>query len=260
MNQSDLKEFLEAKVLQYNQPGFIADDPICIPHGYSKRQDIEIAGLMAAILAWGQRKTIIAKCREFLAWMDHAPHDFVLHHHPSDLKPFRQFKHRTFNGEDALYFIRFFQYHYAIHPSLEVAFLQHQQPNAPTVEPHLNAFFGYFFSLPHPARTHKHISRPERKSACKRLNMYLRWMVRRDQAGVDFGLWNQISPSQLICPCDLHVDRVARALGLIVRPQTDWQTAVELTDQLRQFDPLDPVKYDFALFGLGVEERFYVPH
>lgn len=254
----ELRSFLDQKYQQYNQPGFIANDPICIPHGYTKKQDIEITAFVAAILAWGQRVTIINKCQEFFAMMDHAPHDFIRHHQEADLKPFINFKHRTFNATDALYFIAFFRYHYEHHDTLEEAFLQQVPADAVHVAPHLEGFFKYFFSLPEfPVRTYKHISRPSRKSACKRLNMFLRWMVRKDDQGVDFGLWDRIQPAQLVCPCDLHVDRVGRALGLITRKSTDWLTALELTDNLRLLDPVDPVKYDFALFGLGVEERFY---
>ena len=255
---SELKAFLDQKVTQYNQPGFIENDPITIPHGYTRLQDIEISGFMASVLAWGQRVTIINKCREFFDRMDNAPYDFVLNHSESDLKAFLDFKHRTFNPTDALYFIEFFRHHYSHHESLENAFVRNSLAGASDTFSHLAEFFEYFFSLPdHPRRTYKHISNPVRKSACKRLNMFLRWMVRHDTAGVDFGLWKKIQPSQLVCPCDLHVDRVARSLGLITRKQTDWQTAIELTNQLKAFDQEDPVKYDFALFGLGVEEKFH---
>lgn len=253
----NLKGFLDEKVEQYNQPGFIPNDPISIPHRFSKKQDIEISGFFAAILAWGQRKTIINKCLELFQLMENAPHDFLLNHHESDLKPFLTFKHRTFNDVDTLYFIHFLSLFYKSHESLEEAFLKGQTGHIDAMESILTQFHQVFFSLPDsPARTKKHIATPARKAACKRINMYLRWMVRSDDKGVDFGLWKKISPAQLICPCDLHVDRVGRKLGLITRKQTDWQTAVELTDRLREFDPLDPVKYDFALFGLGIEEKF----
>ncbi|MEK6476380.1 TIGR02757 family protein [Catalinimonas sp. 4WD22] len=251
-----LYELLETKAEKFNRPAFIEDDPISIPHAYQKKQDIEISGLIAAVLAWGQRKTIILKCQEFFALMDHAPHDFILHHQENDLKPFVDFKHRTFNATDALYFIEFLHHYYQQHDSLEDAFAVAIEPEDSDVAKGLVHFHEHFFSLPDfPLRTRKHIATPARNSACKRLNMYLRWMVRQDDKGVDFGLWQKIKPAQLICPCDLHVDRVARRLGLIRRKQTDWLTAVELTQHLRQFDPNDPVKYDFALFGLGIEER-----
>jgi len=278
----DLKNFLDRKVEQYNQPNFIANDPVCIPHLFVKKQDIEISGFFAAVLAWGQRKTIISKCRELLNRMDNAPHDFVLHHGDDDLKRLLNFKHRTFNDTDLLYFISFFKMHYSRFDSLEQAFLPKQEPfidacpeivdgggmypdttvclsGQPkvSIEQCLNYFRQYFFSLDDfPHRTKKHISSPQQKSTCKRLNMFLRWMVRADNRGVDFGVWNTLKPKDLICPCDVHVDRVGRLLGLINRKQTDWLTAVELTGQLKEFDPLDPVKYDFALFGLGVEKEF----
>jgi uncharacterized protein (TIGR02757 family) len=250
-----LKDFLDSKVEQFNRPNFIELDPISIPHQYKKKQDIEIAGLLTAVLAWGQRVTVINKSKELLAWMDNSPHDFLLHHKLVDLKPFEKFKHRTFNSTDALYFIEALKNIYGKHSSLEDAFLISAD------EPHIGAglinFHNLFFSLDDfPSRTKKHISTPERKSACKRINMYLRWMVRDDHKGVDFGLWKKISPSQLICPLDLHVERVARKLKLIKRKQVDWETAIELTSNLKILDPADPVKYDFALFGLGIVEKF----
>ena len=255
----ELKDFLDIKVAQYNRPDFITNDPICIPHRFSKKQDIEIAAFFAAVLAWGQRKTIINKCTDLFDRMDNDPYNFMLHHGDQDLRRLLNFKHRTFNDTDLLYFISFFKHHYALSDSLETAFLPADfgQLESFTAEHALNHFRTYFFSLPDsPRRTVKHISSPTQKSTCKRLNMFLRWMVRKDQTGVDFGVWTTISPADLICPCDVHVDRVARRLDLITRKQTDWRTAVELTTELRKFDPLDPVKYDFALFGLGVEEKF----
>ena len=253
----NLHNFLDAKVIQYNQPGFIANDPICIPHMFSKKQDIEIMGFWSSMLAWGQRITIINKCKELINLMDGAPHDFIVNHQDVDLKRFLNFKHRTFNATDTLYFIHFFKHHYSNFNSLEDAFLPFDFEQQENIENHLNHFRAYFFSLPDfPQRTIKHVSSPLQKSTCKRLNMFLRWMVRHDENGVDFGIWNKIKPSQLICPCDLHVDRVARKLNLIIRKQTDWQTALELTENLKKFDPIDPTKYDFALFGLGIEEKF----
>ena len=242
--------------MQYNQPGFIADDPVCVPHWFTKQQDIEIAGFWAAMLAWGQRVTIINKCKVLFELMDMAPHQFMLQHEESDLKAFEAFKHRTFNATDALYFIHFFSWFYRNHQSLEQAFTKGLTPESQTVEQGLVHFHRLFFSLPDaPQRTRKHVATPERKSACKRINMFLRWMVRQDNNGVDFGLWRQITPSQLVCPCDLHVERVARRFGLITRKQADWATALELTENLRRLDPTDPVKYDFALFGLGIVEK-----
>jgi uncharacterized protein (TIGR02757 family) len=250
----DMKSFLDGKVEQFNRSGFIDDDPVSIPHFFSKKQDIEIAGLMAAVLAWGQRPTIIRKCRELMRWMDDDPHAFILGHREKDLLRFEQFRHRTFNGVDALYFIEALKSIYNEHASMEEVFAI--PTTEVTVEKGLVRFHHRFFSLEnYPHRTRKHLPTPERKSTCKRINMYLRWMVRRDNAGVDFGLWPNISPAQLICPCDVHVDRVARRLKLIRRKQTDWITALELTENLRKLDPLDPVKYDFALFGLGIEDK-----
>ncbi|WP_215223054.1 TIGR02757 family protein [Echinicola shivajiensis] len=253
----DLKDFLEEKTEFYNQPDFITLDPISIPHRFSKKQDIEIAGFFAATLAWGQRKTIINKCLELMAMMDNAPYDFMLNHMESDLKPFLDFKHRTFNDIDTLWFISFFKDFYGNHQSMEEAFVIGWKDEVDIMGDLLSNFHEFFFRDPNaPQRTRKHVATPKRKAACKRINMFLRWMVRSDDKGVDFGIWNKIKPSQLICPCDLHVDRVARKLGMIERKQTDWKTAMELTQRLREFDPEDPVKYDFALFGLGVEEKY----
>jgi len=251
----DLKEFLDQKVTEFNRPKFIELDPISIPHAYKKKQDIEVAGLIAAVLAWGQRVTIIKKTKDFLDRMDNAPHDFLLNHKPRHLKQFKNFKHRTFNDTDALYFVEFLSQFYNKHESLEEAFAI--TGNDEHVGNGLINFHRTFFSLDHfPTRTKKHIATPERKSACKRINMYLLWMVRQDKNGVDFGIWKTILPSQLICPCDVHVERVARKLKLIKRKQVDWATALELTSNLRKLDPIDPVKYDFALFGLGVMDSF----
>ena len=256
-NFEALQALLNSKVLQFNQPEFIKDDPISIPHLFSKKEDIEIMGFWSAVLAWGQRVTIINKCKELIMLMDHAPHDFIMHHQDNDLKKLLAFKHRTFNSTDTLYFIHFFKQFYTQHQSLEEAFTHQLNPNDRHIENGLNGFFNIFFdSAFAPERTKKHIASPARKSACKRINMFLRWMVRDDGQGVDFGIWKTIKTSQLICPCDVHVDRVARKLGLIHRPQTDWLTAVELTENLQQFDANDPVKYDFALFGMGVEKYF----
>lgn len=279
MDFLDLKNFLDAKVLQYNVREFIAPDPISIPHRFKLKQDIEIAAFFAAILAWGQRKTIINKCTELMLRMDNAPYDFVCNHQEEDLKALLGFKHRTFNDTDLLYFMAFFKAHYSRYSSLETAFVPqydrfnpaflqsdndkstlssdscYLQDTSFTLEESLNHFRAYFFALEDfPLRTRKHIASPMQKSACKRLNMFLRWMVRKDEQGVDFGLWTILQPKDLICPCDVHVERVARHLNLLHRKQTDWLAAVELTRNLKQFDPMDPVKYDFALFGLGAEQ------
>lgn len=247
----ELKSFLDQKVDQYNHPSFIANDPISVPHQFSVKQDIEIAGFFASVLAWGQRKTIVRKANELMELMDQAPYQFVRQHSERDLLRLSQFRHRTFNGTDTLYFIYFLRHYYQSHASLEDAFFPGGSFNAETS---LSHFHHSFFNLPEaPPRTRKHVSTPERGSACKRLNMFLRWMVRNDGKGVDFGIWNRISPRDLVCPCDLHVERVARQFKLISRKSMDWLTAIELTDNLKRLDPDDPVKYDFALFGLGID-------
>ena len=253
-NQSTLKDFLDAKADQYNRPSFIERDPISIPHRFSRKQDIELMGFWAAVLAWGQRPVILKKAAELVDLMDGAPYDFVRNHQESDRQRFLSFKHRTFNATDALYFLHFFQQYYEENNSLEDAFLVDAQP-AHSIESALIIFHDRFCSLTDffPERTRKHIATPARNSSCKRLLMFLRWMVRHDDCGVDFGLWTRLQPSQLVMPIDVHVNRVARQLGLLTRPQTDWKAALELTQALRQFDPADPVRYDFALFGLGVE-------
>ncbi|WP_121353872.1 TIGR02757 family protein [Flavisolibacter nicotianae] len=252
-----LKEFLDRKVAEYNRPSFIPHDPISVPHRFTQKQDIEIAAFFASIFAWGNRTTIINKTTELMLLMDNAPHAFCLDPGIDGLKRLLAFKHRTFNTTDLLYCIDFFRHHYSHHDSLETAFAQWMQPGDETIENALTGFHTYFFSLEEaPQRTRKHIATPARGSTCKRLCMFLRWMVRRDNCGVDFGLWQTISPAQLVCPVDLHVARVARQVGLITRKQTDWLTALELTGHLKRFDADDPVKYDFALFSLGVIEKF----
>lgn len=250
----DLKSFLDEKVALYNCSNFIENDPISIPHKYSLKQNIEITGFWASILAWGQRKTIINKCQELFLLMDNAPYDFIINHEEKDRIKFKNFKHRTFNYTDTLYFLEFFQDYYRKNESLEDAFMQEINSGSKNLEKGLINFRIKFFNLPYaPERTKKHIATPARNSACKRINMYLRWMVRKDEAGVDFGIWNKIKPAQLIAPCDVHVDRVGRKLGLITRKQTDWLTALELTEAFLKMDAEDPVKYDFALFSLGID-------
>ena len=255
--QEELKIFLNKKVDEYNQPFFIEKDPVCIPHSFSKKQDIEISGLFASIFAWGNRTTIINKSRELMQLMHNAPHDFCLHHTSKDLKKLFSFKHRTFNTTDLLYFIDFFKFHYQSNDTLETAFTKSLKKSDKNIENGLNGFYDYFFSLPDvPARTMKHIASPAKKSSCKRLNMYLRWMVRKDKRGVDFGIWNNIKPSQLVIPLDVHVSRVAKHFNLISRNNSDWISAVELTEMMKELDSKDPAKYDFALFALGVLEKF----
>ena len=252
----DLNKFLEKKVKEYNQPFFIEGDPVSIPHLFTKKQDIEIAGFFAAVFSWGIRKTIINKSKELLTLMDNSPHDFVLNHSRHDLEKLLNFRHRTFNSTDLLYFILFLNMHYAKHESLEHAFTRNLTKKDVNIEKGLNGFYEYFFSLPDiPHRTLKHIASPAKKAACKRLCMFLRWMVRRDSL-VDFGLWKKIHPGQLVIPLDLHVARVARHFKLLNRNANDWQAAVELTNSLKMIDPSDPSKFDYALFALGVLEKY----
>ena len=247
-----LKEFLDNKVKEYNRPEFIKDDPISIPHLFTQKQDIEIAGFFASVFAWGNRTTIINKSKELLQRMNNSPYAFIKDHTAKDLKCLRGFTHRTFNEDDLYYFVESLHHHYSKYDSLEAAFFPARDYG---VEQGLIHFKNYFFAFDHLKRTEKHISSPLQKSTCKRLNMFLRWMVRNDDR-VDFGLWKTISPSQLICPIDVHVARVAKKLGLIKRKQVDWLAATELTGALSQLDKDDPVKYDFALFNLGVIEKF----
>jgi uncharacterized protein (TIGR02757 family) len=255
MDRKGLRAFLDRKVKEYNRPAFIASDPISIPHAFRTTPDIEIAAFFAAIFAWGNRTTIIRKSRELMRMMDDAPHQFVMQHSERDLKKMMGFRHRTFNATDLYYFIEFLKQHYGKYETLEDAFLMRDEESSRS--PELGGFYRYFFSLEDaPRRTHKHIASPEKNSSCKRLNMFLRWMVRKDDMGVDFGLWKRISPALLICPLDVHVARVARHFGLLMRRQTDWTAALELTERLRELDRNDPVKYDFALFGLGAVEKF----
>ena len=258
-----LHQFLQAKANLYNQPLFINDDPISIPHQFTKKQDIEIAGLFAAILAWGNRKSIIQSCNKLMQCMDNEPYNFIMQQSLQQHKNrFNTFVHRTFNEMDAWHILNFLQHHYAHckNKSLENAFTINVNNTDENIEKGLIGFHQYVFSFNTHAQyeTHckKHIATPLKKSACKRLNMYLRWMVRKDNNGVDFGIWNAIQPSQLIIPIDVHVSRVAKKLGILHRTQNDWQAAVELTNYLKKLNPTDPVLYDFALFGLGVVEKY----
>lgn len=250
MNQSELKHYLNSLVEKYNHPQFIENDPISIPHLFTKKEDIEIIGFWTAMLAWGQRKTIISKAKQLIELMDGAPYDFIMNHNERDLKPFLSFKHRTFNSDDTFYFLHFFKRHYNNQNSLETAF--HAEGS---MYDRLQHFHDYFFNSEFALqRTKKHVSTPIRNSACKRLNMFMRWMVRKDENGVDFGIWKSISPSELMIPLDVHVFNVATKLGLVTRTKSDWKTVEELTNRLREFDSQDPVKYDYALFSLGIDK------
>jgi uncharacterized protein (TIGR02757 family) len=253
----NLESFLNQWVEKFNTPQFIENDPISIPHQYSSLQDIEITAFWTAVLAWGQRKTIINKAKELFNRMDNAPFDFIKNHSEHDRKQFLSFKHRTFQATDTLYFLEFLQNFYKRNNSLETAFIVKTPiSNDKYVEKALCNFYEQFFNLPDaPHRTRKHIATPQSKSTCKRLCMFLRWMVRRDDKGVDFGLWQQLRPAYLMIPLDVHVERHARNLGLLQRKQTDWNAVIELTETLRKYDSMDPVKYDFALFGLGISQK-----
>lgn len=256
--QPDLKHLLDKKFTKYNHVDFIEQDPISIPHSFSKLQDIEIAGFFAAIFSWGSRKVIIQKSKTLMYGMDNDPYNFIMDHSVKDINSFSGFRHRTFNGEDLKFFVHFLKKHYTTNNSLESAFLINATGENFTMENALNNFYHYFFEELDPVfpkRTRKHIASPEKNSTCKRLNMYLRWMVRKDKAGVDFGLWKKIRPADLICPMDVHVIRVANELKLLKHEKANWKTACLLTDQLKKFDSKDPVKYDFALFGMGVSEN-----
>jgi len=252
MKKKERKEFLNSKVKQYNRKSFIDNDPICIPHSFSNKQDIEIIGFWTATLAWGQRKTIINKSNELVALMGNKPYDFILNHNAKDRKRFANFKHRTFQTPDTYYFLEFFQWYYRNHESLEDAFFGETSD----VKTGIDNFRNLFFSLvAEKIRTEKHIASAARGSTCKRINMFLRWMVRKDTQGVDFGIWNKASMADLMIPLDVHVSRVAKQIGLLKRKQNDWKAVEELTANLRKMDPEDPVKYDYALFSIGVLEQ-----
>ena len=251
---ADLKCFLDEKYVQYNTLDFIESDPIQVPHRFSKKEDIEIAGLLTATIAWGQRKTIINNALKMMELLDQAPHDFVLNHKPKDLHRFSGFVHRTFNPNDLAWFVSALQNIYKTHGSLENLFMP--KADEENFKNGLERFRGLMLQTQHETRSQKHVSSPGKGSASKRLIMYLRWMIRQDNAGVDFGIWKDISPALLSCPLDVHSGNVARKLGLLSRKQNDWKAVEELDVQLRKMDAKDPAKYDYALFGLGVFEGF----
>ena len=253
-NRKELKEFLNEKVEKYNNRSFIASDPIQIPHRFTKKEDIEIAGFLSASIAWGNRTMIINNANKLMKLMDDAPYDFVMNHTQSDLDSLEGFVHRTFNSSDLQYFIKGLKNIYENHGGLETALLPAEDQE--DYQQAISEFKKLFFELPHLSRTQKHVSDPLKGSAAKRISMYLRWMVRSHATGVDFGLWNSHSTSKLSCPLDVHTGNIARKLGILTRKQNDWKAVQEMNITLREFDPEDPVKYDFALFGLGVFEKF----
>tara|TARA_R110002124_G_scaffold138576_6_gene302280 strand:+ start:227402 stop:228166 length:765 start_codon:yes stop_codon:yes gene_type:complete len=254
MNRKELKDFLDEKALLYNNVDFIESDPIQIPHRYTKKEDIEISGFLVATISWGNRKSIINNGIRLMDIMGNSPHDFVINFSEKDTEKLSGFVHRTFNEIDLTYFIKSLQNIYVKHGGLEKVFSDYAKEL--NVQEAIHHFKKLFFSLDHPVRTQKHISDPLKNSAAKRINMFLRWMVRDSSTGVDFGIWKSISPSQLSCPLDVHTGNIARKLGLLKRKQNDAKALTELDQALRELDPVDPVKYDFALFGLGVFEKF----
>lgn len=254
LKQAEIKSFLDFKVEEYNNPKFIETDPIRIPHLFSKKEDIEIAGFLTATIAWGNRKSILNNAERLMHLLDNSPYDFVMNHTKEDLRFLENFVHRTFNGIDLQYFIIALQNIYKNHRGLEGVFTKFAEKD--NLQQSIHKFKEIFFELPHLKRTQKHVSDPLKNSAAKRINMFLRWMVRKDRSQVDFGIWEQIESSQLSCPLDVHSGNTARKLGLLKRKQNDAKALKELDKNLRKLDPFDPVKYDFALFGLGVFEKY----
>jgi len=250
----DLKSFLDEKALKYNQPFFIETDPIQVPKNFSEKENIEIAAFLTATIAWGNRLSIIKNAIKLMALMNNQPHEFVLSASKADLKNLEQFVHRTFNGGDCVYFIKSLQNIYQNHGGLQRVF-ENGYKKDNSVKSALTEFYSVFFEVSG-ERSRKHVSNVENGASAKRLNMFLRWMVRNDKSNVDFGLWNGIPQSALMLPLDVHTGNVARKLGLLQRKSNDWQAVEEVTQKLREFGPEDPVKYDFALFGLGVFEKF----
>jgi len=251
----EIKAFLEEKYLQYNNPSFIECDPISIPHRFSESRDREISGFLTAAIAWGRRDLILRSSRMMMGLMDNSPYEFILNASEEDLFRFSRFVHRTFNGTDCIYFIRGLRQIYSNYNNMEDVIVQGMQDSG-SVKEGLSHLRRIFFSLPHEIRNEKHFADVMGGSAGKRLNMFLRWMVRKDSGGVDFGIWKKLDPSILHIPLDLHSGNTARKLGLLTRRMNDWKAVEELTAILREFDPADPVKYDFALFGIGVNENF----
>lgn len=254
MTTAELKEFLDFKVEQYNTPEFIETDPVQIPHQFQKKENIEISGFLTATISWGNRKSILKNANYLMELLGHAPFDFVMNHSEKDLESLDKFVHRTFNGRDLSYFIKALKNIYGQHEGMEKIYSKYSDKDS--LQPAIHHFKEIFFELPHEKRTEKHVSDPMKNSAAKRINMFLRWMVRGNGENVDFGLWQMVAPSQLSCPLDVHSGNVARKLGLLKRKQNDAKALAELDINLRKMDPNDPVKYDFALFGLGVFEKY----
>ncbi len=254
LKKEELKEFLDEKVEKYNQPAFIESDPISIPHIYTRKEDIEIAGFLAATIAWGNRKMILRNANRMMELLDDSPYEFIMNFGEDDIGRMEGFVHRTFNSTDMTFFLKALQNIYRHKGGLETIFRLHMTANS--LQPAIHELHKVFFELPHQKRTERHVSDTRKGSAAKKMNMYLRWMIRKDNKGVDFGIWDSIPPSILSCPLDVHSGDVARKLGLLKRNQNDSKAVEELDIVLRSFDKNDPVKYDFALFGLGVFENF----
>jgi len=254
LNLEQLREFLDEKVQQYNNPNFIELDPIQIPHMYSAKEDIEISGFLAATISWGNRTSILKSSKRMMELMGNSPYDFIMHHKDEHLKKMDGFVHRTFNSTDLITFIEALKYLYQHQNGLEGVFTKYK--TVKSIQPAIHQLNKVFFTVPHLQRTRKHLPDPLSGSAAKKINMYLRWMIRKDNCSVDFGIWKNISPSILSCPLDVHSGNVSRKLGLLKRKQNDAKAVQELDACLRQLDNNDPVKYDFALFGLGIYENF----
>jgi uncharacterized protein (TIGR02757 family) len=255
LKDHELREFLEEKAFQYNSPEFIDSDPVQLPHLFSDPNDIEISAFLTASIAWGNRKSIIQNAKALMTLMDNSPHDFIMNAEGKDMRIFSNFVHRTFRGDDCVFFIQSLQNIYREQGGLGGVF-QSAFSQTNSLERSLIEFRELFFRPPHPARTQKHVSDITKSSAAKRLNLFLRWMVRRDKTGIDFGLWKGIPMSALFLPLDVHTASVARKLGLLKLRQNNWKAVLEVTEKLREFDRKDPVKYDYALFGLGIFEKF----
>ncbi|HOO84511.1 MAG TPA: TIGR02757 family protein [Prolixibacteraceae bacterium] len=254
MNFDQLKSFLDEQTIKFNVPGFIENDPISIPHQFEKKEDIEIAAFLTASIAWGNRRSIINNAEKLMKQMGYFPHEFVINANEKDFNALNNFVHRTFNGTDLIFFLKSLQNIYLNKGGLEAVFTQGYK-NEGNLFGALNHFREVFLSLGHLPRTEKHVAKVAKKSSGKRLCMFMRWMVRNNSSGVDFGLWKEIPASSLMLPLDVHTGNVSRKLGLLLRKQNDWQAVEEVTKTLRLMDANDPVKYDFALFGLGVSNE-----
>jgi len=248
-----LKELLDIKHEEYNNIAFIENDPIQIPHKFKKKEDIEISGFLTATIAWGNRKSIINSSKRMMELLENDPHEFIINHSDKDLKSLTKFVHRTFNGYDFIQFVKSLKNIYCNHGGLEMVFFNNMKDNS--LHNSIHQLKNIFFEIEHLKRTKKHVSDPFKGSAAKRINMFLRWMVRKDDKGVDFGIWNSINQKNLSCPLDIHSGNIARKLGILKRKQNDHKAVLELDNSLRKYDESDPVKYDFALFGMGVNEK-----